>query len=170
MPVHMLADRAVFEGGDQRGDLRFLHRDGEMVRPEMDQPFHERCLGLEREPCAQGDFPNQRVAHALGEVLLQLRSLGLVGSVTPCPESEGLLDRAPHRIAAQIAPCQRCGGGLVGADLPDQPCARIARQGIAPAIAEAEAVEGDGERGHGVGSCPFLQSGQLTPPGLVPRR
>ena len=100
MPVHMLADRAEFKGRDQRGDLRFLHRDGEMVRPEMDQSFHERCLGLERQPCTQGDFADKRVAHTLRKFLLKLRPLGLVGRIAPCPKSEGLLDRAPHRIRA----------------------------------------------------------------------
>ena len=145
---HMRADRLVLEspGKAERGGL--VDRYGEMVRPESDEPIHERRLagnecGVARARSgqigiAQGledlGFRIGRRGHPLGH--LGLRFLALLARLADLLEQAHCLLRSGQR-----------GDGwrtrLVLCHLVKQPAPGIAVGLVCARTAKAEAIEGD---------------------------
>ncbi len=59
---------------DERGDEHLVGRDGEVIRPELDEPLDERLIGLDRAPVPLVDLLEVVLARELSELLDRVRA------------------------------------------------------------------------------------------------
>ena len=141
--------------GQQRQRL-LVDRDGEMVGPEMHEPFGKRRGRGHCAAHAGGHVVAQALATVAGLALAQGRAgvgsaggvgstgrLAAIGERTPFAQARGV-GNDPVGASGQVRPGRRHGHVLLA--LLEQPALRIGGQRVAGAHAQAEAVRRNARR------------------------